>query len=229
MYSGIQEGGSTGPAGSDVGTKTADVLPPLKNPRVLVEVRRVKLGTASKRSNSGLVTLELINDQGARVSLERVYVTETYWRASVRDPMGDYLQLGLANYLKDLDTRSVEVLCIEVDELRDGEAPAVDMIKETLDRSESVKTLILSYAAVKLRLLALGRDAGANEDSQRFPQVQTLVVGSRSSRDSSGFDTLRTLLPVAQRRKEAGYPFKSTSVFLLDELSGEGEGRSRRC
>jgi hypothetical protein len=120
---------STGQAGSDVETKTTDVLPPLKNPRILIGVRRVKLSMAPKRYNSGLVTLELINDQGARVSLERAYVTGTYWRAFVRGPMGDYPQLGLLNCLKDLDTQSVEVLCIEVDELRDDEAPAVDMIK----------------------------------------------------------------------------------------------------
>ena len=146
--------------GGGAETKATNVLPPIKNPRYLARAWRVKVSMAPGRYSSGLVTLEFINDQGARVSLERVYVIGSYWRASVRRPTGNYPQLELLNCLKDLDTQSVEILCIEVDELRDDEA---------LGRLGSVKTLILSYAAAKLCFLALERDASTVKHAQGLP------------------------------------------------------------
>ena len=222
---------------SDAGLGAANIIPPLKNPRYLAGVRRVKLSMALSGSNSSVLgTLQLINDQGSRVCLEReMYVSVTYQRTSVQDLMDDSLKFGLLSCLKDLDTPSIEILCIEADESWDDEAPAVDAVKEVPGRLGGVKTLVLSHAAVKPCLLALERDAGT-ENGQGFPQVQTLVVHSRSSHDPSGIDVLRALLPVARRRKAASHPFKSVSVFLEDttKLGGrKGEGEElvelRRC
>jgi hypothetical protein len=92
-----------------------------------------------------------------------------YWQASVRRPTGDYPQPELLNCLKDLDTQSVEILCIEVDKLRDDEAPAIDTIKEALGRLGSVKILILSYAAATL---FLGSREGCRH-SQPRPRTPT--------------------------------------------------------
>ena len=92
----------------------------------------------------------------------------------------------------------------------------------------NIKTLILSCTAVEPCLLALERDTGTDKNSQQFPQLQTLIIHSRSSDGSSWSDTLRTILPVARGRKVAGCPFESVSVFLqhtpgLGECEGKGE------
>ena len=115
-----------------------DILPPFENPRYFAGVSQVKLSMAPKGFYPTVFVfgvLELINEHGARVCLEReMCVSETCNRSWVRDLMGDDMKLGLLNCLKDLRTHSVEVLCIEVDELWDDEEPAVDAVREALVR-----------------------------------------------------------------------------------------------
>ena len=225
---------------SDIKSKATDILPPFKNPGYLAGVCRVKLSMEPKESYPvGFVfgALELINGHGARVCLEReMRVSDTYQRTYVRDLMDDDMKLGLLNCLKVLRTHSVEILCIEVDDLWDDEAPAIDAVREALVRFGDIKTLILSCAAVRPCLLALERETGPDKDGQQFPQLQTLVIHSRYQDGPSWIDTLRTILPVARGRKVAGCPFESVSVFLQDAPSlRECEGKVeeleglRRC
>ena len=201
---------------SDMGLGTANIIPPLKNPKYLAGIRRVKISMTlgSGFDPNVLGTLQLVNDQGSRVRLEReISEPVTYQRTSVQELMGDSLKFGLLNCLKDLDTRSIEILCIEADESWDEEVPAADAIEETLGQLGSIKTLVVSHTAVKPCLLALERGA-ADQNGQGFPQVQTLVFHSRSSHHPSGVDILRALLPISRRRKAVGHPFVSVSIFL---------------
>jgi len=95
-----------------------------------------------------------------------------------------------------------------------GDAPAADLIKEVLNSLGSSTTLILSHTTVEPCLLALEANTGAVNEAQGFPQVQTLIIHSDTGKDPSETDVLRALLPVARKRKAAGNPFSSVSLFL---------------
>jgi len=210
----------------------ANILPRFQNPTCLAGARRISLSvtpTAFKGFGfqpSFLGKLEFVSNQGGIVCLEReIHVGVNYQRTPLRDLVGNDLKLGLLNHLKDLDTHSVEILCIEMVDLWDDEAPTVDAVKEAMGLLGNIKSLVVSRSAVQPCLLALEWDTGADKDGHGFPQIQTLVVHSRSFLDPSGIDILRTLLPVARRRKVAGHPFKYVSVFLPDAPNlGDSEG-----
>ncbi|KAF9648208.1 hypothetical protein BDM02DRAFT_3115669, partial [Thelephora ganbajun] len=207
----------------------------LKDPTCLAGVRRIKLSItpiAFDFERCVIGTLELINDREGRVCLERkMRLIGTYQRRSIQDIVGSNLKFGLLNCLKDLDTKSTETLCIEVKELWDTGAPNVDSIKEAMGLLPNVKMLVLSHAAVKPCLLALEQIVSADGNGQGFPRLQTLIVHSHSV-NRSGTDILQTLLLIAERRKAAGYPFKSVSVFLqnvlLISVNPEGSIRKRQ-
>ena len=205
---------------SDAKSNVADIIPPFKNPSYLAGIRRVKLSMVPVRFRPSILgTLELINDQGTRVCLEREILTSAYPRKSDRDLLDDDPTLGLLDRLKDLDTRSVEILCIEVDSSWVGGVQTIDAVKEALGRLENIKTLVISRSAVKVCLLALERSTGTDKNDQGFPQLRTLVVHSRYPDKPYGLDTLRALLLVAQKRKAAGCPFESITAFLRDTPS----------
>jgi len=201
---------------SYVKVEPASILPPLKNPQCLAGVRRVKLSTMFNVSNRAIHgILELINDKGARVCLERALAIGVPCQPSfVREGADDNLNLAHLNCLKDLDARSAEILCIEGYGLWAGGEPVADLVKEVLDSLRSITTLILSHTTVEPCLLALEANTGAVNNAQGFPQVQTLIIHSDTEKDPSEADVLQALLPVARRRKAAGNPFKSVSVFL---------------
>lgn len=186
-------------------------LPRLENPQYLAGVRRVKLSAVAHTSKYTICgVLELINDEGARVRLERE-------QPRIGGAMDGRFSLAYFNRSKVLDVRSVEILCVEGYELLGGDAPTADSVGEALGCFGNIKTLILSRAAVEpyLKLLALEANAGVANEVQRFPHVQTLIIHSIAWTDSSGSDILQALLSAARRRKAAGNPFKSVSVFLL--------------
>jgi len=73
--------------------------------------------------------------------------------------------------------------------------------------------LILSGTAVKPCLLALDIDPDASGYLRRSSPVHTLIT--HSDFENTGWnDNLRTRLTVTRRRKAAGSPFKSVSLFL---------------
>ena len=176
----------------------------------------MKLSTMFNVSNRAIHgKLELINDKGGRVCLERALAVGVSCRPSfVREGADDNLNLAHLNCLKDLDARSAEILCMEGYGLWAGDAPAADLVKEVLDNLGSVTTLILSHTTVEPCLLALEAKTGAVDKLQGFPQVQTLIIHSNTGNDPSETDILRALLPVARKRRAAGNPFNSVSVSL---------------
>ena len=181
--------------------EAVSILPRLENPQYLAGARRVKLSTVSDTPHNTICGgLELINGEGARVRLEREL-------PMVRGVTDGGFSSAFFNHLKDLDVRSVEILCVAT----------ADSAREVLGCFGNITTLILSRGAVEsyLGLLALGVDAGVANEVQGFPHVQTLIIHSIAWIYSSRSDILQALLSAARRRKAAGNPFKSVSMFLL--------------
>ena len=202
---------------SYVKVEPTSILPQLKNPQCLAGVMRVKLSTTLNPSNHAIHgILELINDKGVRVCLERALVIGgPYQPLFVQEGADDNLNLAHLNCLKDLDARSAEILCVEGYGLWAGDPPAADLVKEVFYNFGSITTLILSHTTVEPCLLALdSANTGAGNGAQGLPQIQTLIIHSSTWEDPSDTDILQTLLPVARKRKAAGNPFNSVLVFL---------------
>ena len=159
---------------SHVKVKPASILPLLKNPQCLARVRRVKFSTTFNASNHAIHgILELINDKGARVCLEKALDIGVPCHLSyVREGADDNLNLAHLNCLKHLDARSAEILCMEGYGLWAGDAPAVDLVKEVLDNLGNITTLILSNATIEPCLLALEANTGAVNNAQGFSQYK---------------------------------------------------------
>ena len=183
--------------------EAASILLPLKNPQRLAGVRRAKLSITSEMFSYTIRgVLELINNKGARVSLER----EQSFVPGVTD---DTLNMAHLDCLKDLNAQSAEILCMEGYKSWDGDALTVDSVKKALNSLGNITILILSHASMEPFFLVLEANA-----AQGLLQVQTLIIHCTTWTDLFGTDILQTLLPVARRRKAAGNPFKSVSVFL---------------
>ena len=119
-------------------------------------------------------------------------------------------------FLKNLDGRSVEVLCID-------ECPREDVVAvmETLDFG-NMKTLILSRRAVVPCLLALERESNASGHGRWFLPVHTLIIRLDSHRLLLHEQVLEPLLCIAQKSKVAGFPLRSVSLFLRPEWKWGG-------
>ena len=138
-----------------------------------------------------------------------------YSKRAAEDGIHNNLNLAHLRCLQGLDVRSVEILCLQGCRLWDGEGQAVDTVKYALDCLRGISTLVLSSTAVKPCLLALDMDPSASY-LQRSSPVHTLVIHSDFT--NTGWDSiLQTLLTVAQRRKAAGFPFITVSLFLLED------------
>ena len=190
----------------------ADVVPPFQNPDHLDGITRIKLRARDYYISDGTtMTLELINAKGAKVCLEKI---------GCESPGGliplDESKLAHMRCLPDFNPRSVGILCLEGYDLQDDPEQFVDHIRNTLGCSPSLTTIILSFTTVKPCLLALDIDPDADNHPRHSSSVHTLVIHS----DPYPFDRpdTQTLLAVAQRRKAAGCPFKSVSLFLLEDL-----------
>ena len=172
------------------------------------------------------VTLELVNTNGVRVCSEKnVYGT------LVDNPTIDGSGLAHLWCLYGLNSGSAEILCLEGYPMRDEHGYlATDDLRNALGRLPSLTTIILSFTAVAQCLLAL--DTHPDLDIGPWysaPSVHTLVIHSNFYHGIWP-DTLQVLLTVAQRRKAAGYPFRSVSLFLLeDPQSGRVLDQLREC
>ena len=81
----------------------------------------------------------------------------------------------------------------------------------------NVRTLILSRNAIGPCLLALDEDPGASGRSRWFSPIHTLII--HQGLDPSLYlrpELMRQLPSIARRRKAAGFPFRSVSLFLRD-------------
>ena len=208
---------------------TADnPLPNFENPDYLAEIKRVKLRT-THGADGGEVAgmLELINAKGTKVCSDRTFFGEEEGYQPIWG--GGYNHAYNAvhlNFLRNLDGRSVEILCIDGYAWQDVRGVPVEFLKEALG-FENVRTLILSRNAVGPCLPALDEDPGASGSSPRFLSINTLIIypGPPPSRYFGSYRTTAlSLLYVAQKRKTAGFPFKSVSLFLCGDLEWDWDG-----
>ena len=198
-----------------------DILPGFKNSDYLAEIKRVKFRTTSDADGNKVVrTLELINSKGTRLCSERVEFEKTGYRPPAQGDR-NYPHTVHLDLLRNLDGRSVEVLCFDGSLWQNGEA--VEFLEEVLSLG-NVKTLILSRSAAEPCLSALGKDLNANGHSQWSSPIHTLIVRLGSYPPYHLHDRLlQELLCVAWKRKVAGFPFRSVSLFLKDCLGRGSE------
>ena len=183
-------------------TAEADILPHFKNPDYLADIKRVKLGTTIGADGKEVAgTLELINAGGTRVRSERTDSENKGYQPLVpggrKHSHDTHLKL-----FRNLDGRSVEVMCVDECAWRDG--VAIEFLKDALCFG-NVGTLILPRHAASwcLSILNVGP----------VSPIHTLIIRPDSTYHDFR-DVLRPLLNVAQKRKEAGFPFRSISLFL---------------
>ena len=200
--------------------KAADIVPPFRNPDYLVGITRIKLRVTRDAAGDRITgALEVVNAKGTKVCSERVVYLKRYHWSSSKDGVHDELNLAHLRCLQGLDVRSAEILCLEGYRLWDGKGRAVDTVKDALDCLRGVTTLVISATTVEPCLLALDMDPGAGGLLQQPSPVHTLII--HSTQAASWHTILQPLLKVARRRKAAGFPFRSVSLFLLHDPRSE--------
>ena len=184
------------------------------NPSLLTDIKRIRLKTVQREEGFVDATLELIDAGDNRVHL-------------MKSVGGDRLQAGYGAmsglytaYLKELDTRTVEILCVE------GLDPSpLDSAKEVLSCLREVKTLVLTGDAVLPYIDALSpgapercysyEEADLNTNEWQCMKLDTLVIHARDFHcGPRNNEILYDLDGIAERRKKAGVPLKSVSVFI---------------
>ena len=187
-----------------------DILPHFKNLDYLAEIKRVKLWTtigADGREVGG--TLELINARGMRVRSERTDPENKEHRPLGQEGKKHSHYSTHLSLFRNLNVRSVEMVCVDGCAWREG--VAIELLKGVLCFG-NVGTLILPYHAASWYLSGLNMNMGSAASRWTSP-THTLII--RPDPTYPDFrDFLLSLLNVAQRRKEAGFPFRSVSLFL---------------
>jgi len=195
---------------SEMATAVNNPLPNFENPDYLTGIKRVKLGTTQDAGGNDVAeTLELISAKGTKVCSVRAIFEE-------EDEEGYQQALDNAvhlNFLRNLNGRSVEILCIDGYASQDIGAVPVEFLKEALGFG-NVKTLILSRSVVGPCLSALNEDPGASDSNRWFLPINTLIIYTGQDPHDSRHKILPPLLNVARRRQVAGFPFKRVSLFL---------------
>ena len=166
--------------------------------------------------NEAAETLELINTRGTKVRSDRMVIKEGYQQILAGDKKHSHNAVHL-NFLRGLDGRSVEILCI--DGYTSQEVP-VEFLKEALGFG-NVRTLILSRGAVNPCLSALNEEPGGGDNSRWFFLLNTLIIYPGAHRSGSYHKALLSLLNIAQKRKVVGFPLKSILLFLWDRVTLE--------
>jgi hypothetical protein len=115
------------------------------------------------------------------------------------------------------------MLCVEEGALWFGERRRC--VEEVLDHLENIKTLVICDSAVGPFLDALAPPEAANADGLRCPKLESLVIHIKN-RDRTGGELIEPISRVAQKRREAGFPLGSVSVFSpqLENLAGDPDG-----
>jgi hypothetical protein len=131
-----------------------DTLPPFRNPIFLVGVRKVKLKTRSADHRDHIDgVVELVDPAGRRVrSMHQVVLRNVTWDEVLMNTINP---LYLC-FLKGLDARFIETLCVEELALWFYEKCA--RVEEALSHLENVRTLILSRSAVAVFEVGYSRD-----------------------------------------------------------------------
>jgi hypothetical protein len=182
--------------------QTNDLLP-FYNPSPLADIKRVKLKTDSRDS-----TIGLIDAKSSRAYLAADVQMSWQTHRIDKDITASYI-----SYLEGIDIHAVEVLCVEGPEIWDH-----DHAKDVLSCLQKITTLVLSDPAAIAYILALGQEPGDNDGDDdtnewRCPMLGTLVIQAWEFSER-GEQILQHLPLVAQRRKDAGIPFDSVSLFI---------------
>ncbi|KAF9648210.1 hypothetical protein BDM02DRAFT_2328434 [Thelephora ganbajun] len=127
--------------------------------------------------------------------------------------LSDVIYLLYPGFVKNLDARLIETLCIEEGALRFYEERR--HVEEVLGHLENIKMLILSNAAVGPYLQALVPAGGTGIDGCRCSKLASLVIYNRDG-DLASYQILPTLSHVARERKVAGFPLGSVSIFCVE-------------
>ena len=196
------------------------MFPRFKNPDYLAQIKRVKLTTTLDTYGKEVGgTLELINTKGAMVCSERMDPKKKgNWPRMQGDKDHPHVAAHL-NFLKNLDGRSVEILCIDGCAWLD--AVTIDFLKEALNFG-GVGTLILSRGAVESCLWALSRESNASGYGRRFLPVHTLIIRSEIENFWLDVQVLEPLLATARKSEVAGFPLRSVSLFLSVDRRRDG-------
>ena len=189
-----------------------DALRPFHNPAPLVDVRRVKLKvTVMDEGDRVKGMAEMIDASRRRACSTR----QVFLRAEVEaweTAVIDFVNPLYPGFLKGLNPRSIETLCVEDCALWFYEK--CDRVEEALGHLEHIRTLILSDSAVSAYLSALAPTEATDTSGWQCLELDTIVIRSRHYLDESGDYIISTLCRVAQRRKEAGIPLRTVSLFL---------------
>ena len=207
-----QDGGATT-------AETDDILPHFENPDYSAEIKRIKLRTTEDiDENEVLGALEFINAKGTKVCSERAIDFEEEDQ-SVMPGSKDVLDTAHLNFLRNIDGRSVEVLCISGCTFCNYAEVAAKFLVGALGFG-NVRTLILSRSAAWTCLSALDEDPGASGHSQWFFLIHTLIIHSKTeySKYHPGEGVLLPLLGFARKRKTAGFPLRLVSLFICDGM-----------
>ena len=197
----------------------AAVFPPFHEPTFRIDARRVKLKTQSlglKPHIEGIV--EVIDRTHRRFrSTREVVLGNGTWADALKDTINPLYP----TFIKNLDAKFIEVLCVE--ELALWYIGRDDRVRKALDHLENIRTLILSGSTVGpyLRALVAGGDRNASE--WRCTKLDTLVV-HRPHTEYCQYDAFLELPRVARERKLAGIPLRSVSVFLGNDWNPERPG-----
>ena len=157
--------------------------------------------------------MELINAKGMRVCSERTDREEREergYRPLVEESKNPPHNQEHLNLLRRLNSQSVETLCIDGCAQQGG--VAVKFLKEALG-FRNVRTLILSHGAVELCLSALNEDSDPSDHHRWLFLIHALVI-HHSAPYFMHENVLKKLLSIVQKRKVAGFPFQSISMFL---------------
>ena len=177
---------------------------PFYNPSPLDDLKRISFRMTNPQEYFVDGAVELIDASNRRVLLE-AYIG--------RRLLDDIKGIHYVNYLINLDASTVELLCVE------GPDPwELGYAKEVLFCLKGIRTLVLSDLVVASYIMALDPESGEDEDASidfwLCPELAVLVVHAREFSDQFGEDILESLPGVARRRKDAGMPFKSISLFI---------------
>ena len=188
--------------------ETYDILPHFENPDYLAEIKRIELRTtddAEGREVAG--TLEFVNAKGMKMCSERmVDFEDEEGRPCIVWTENDALGVAHLNFLRKIDGRSVETLCIDGCRSPATREVAPKFLMGVLGFG-NVRTLILSSDAVWSCLAALNKDPGASGHGQWFFLIHALVI-----RPDPGYHIgdglLSPLLRFARKRKSGRLPVR---------------------
>jgi hypothetical protein len=172
--------------------------------------------------------VELIDDRNHRVQL----VVKNGLDGKSYPGLDEDRSIGgsFASYLKTLETHTIEVLCVEVPIMW-----GYDQADEVLSSMGGVRTFVLSNSDIEPYLLPLDPEHGYDSDGSmpdpvqwRCQVLEHLVIYEDLS-NAAGEDIMRFLPGLAERRKAAGRPFKSVTMFSRSPWSNARFGPMGSC